>query len=296
MKDYMIRAIAANDQIRAFAITSRQLTETARMNHNTSPEITAALGRSMSAALMMGMMMDGEKDLLTLQFRGDGPAKGITVTADSHGNVKGFAHNPQVTLPPKEGKLNVGGAIGNGFLTVIRDIGLKEPYVGTVQLMTGEIAEDLTYYFASSEQTPSSVGLGVLMNKENTVRVAGGFIIQLMPDTDDETITKLENNLTGIPPVSTMLEEGNTPEDILKRVLAGFDVKVTEKKDVSFTCDCSRERVERSLATLKDEDLEDIIKDAKPVEVRCQLCNKAYNFTIDEIREMKENRKKEDHD
>ncbi|MBQ1597565.1 MAG: Hsp33 family molecular chaperone HslO [Lachnospiraceae bacterium] len=296
MKDYMIRAIAANDQIRAFAITSRQLTETARMNHNTSPEITAALGRSMSAALMMGMMMDGEKDLLTLQFRGDGPAKGITVTADSHGNVKGFAHNPQVTLPPKEGKLNVGGAIGNGFLTVIRDIGLKEPYVGTVQLMTGEIAEDLTYYFASSEQTPSSVGLGVLMNKENTVRVAGGFIIQLMPDTDDETITKLENNLTGIPPVSTMLEEGNTPEDILKRVLAGFDVKVTEKKDVSFTCDCSRERVERSLATLKDEDLEDIIKDAKPVEVRCQFCNKAYNFTIDEIREMKENRKKEDHD
>ncbi len=296
MKDYMIRAIAANDQIRAFAITSRQLTETARMNHNTSPEITAALGRSMSAALMMGMMMDGEKDLLTLQFRGDGPAKGITVTADSHGNVKGFAHNPQVTLPPKEGKLNVGGAIGNGFLTVIRDIGLKEPYVGTVQLMTGEIAEDLTYYFASSEQTPSSVGLGVLMNKENTVRVAGGFIIQLMPDTDDETITKLENNLTGIPPVSTMLEEGNTPEDILKRVLAGFDVKVTEKKNVSFTCDCSRERVERSLATLKDEDLEDIIKDAKPVEVRCQFCNKAYNFTIDEIREMKENRKKEDHD
>ncbi|MCR4732666.1 MAG: Hsp33 family molecular chaperone HslO [Lachnospiraceae bacterium] len=296
MKDYMIRAIAANDQIRAFAITSRQLTETARMNHNTSPEITAALGRSMSAALMMGMMMDGEKDLLTLQFRGDGPAKGITVTADSHGNVKGFAHNPQVTLPPKEGKLNVGGAIGNGFLTVIRDIGLKEPYVGTVQLMTGEIAEDLTYYFASSEQTPSSVGLGVLMNKENTVRVAGGFIIQLMPDTDDETITKLENNLTGIPPVSTMLEEGNTPEDILKRVLAGFDVKVTEKKDVSFTCDCSRERVERSLATLKDEDLDDIIKDAKPVEVRCQFCNKAYNFTIDEIREMKENRKKEDHD
>ena len=296
MKDYMIRAIAANDQIRAFAITSRQLTETARMNHNTSPEITAALGRSMSAALMMGMMMDGEKDLLTLQFRGDGPAKGITVTADSHGNVKGFAHNPQVTLPPKEGKLNVGGAIGNGFLTVIRDIGLKEPYVGTVQLMTGEIAEDLTYYFASSEQTPSSVGLGVLMNKENTVRVAGGFIIQLMPDTDDETITKLENNLTGIPPVSTMLEEGNTPEDILKRVLAGFDVKVTEKKDVSFTCDCSRERVERSLATLKDEDLEDIIKDAKPVEVRCQFCNKAYNFTIDEIREMKENRKKEDYD
>ena len=296
MKDYMIRAIAANDQIRAFAITSRQLTETARMNHNTSPEITAALGRSMSAALMMGMMMDGEKDLLTLQFRGDGPAKGITVTADSHGNVKGFAHNPQGTLPPKEGKLNVGGAIGNGFLTVIRDIGLKEPYVGTVQLMTGEIAEDLTYYFASSEQTPSSVGLGVLMNKENTVRVAGGFIIQLMPDTDDETITKLENNLTGIPPVSTMLEEGNTPEDILKRVLAGFDVKVTEKKDVSFACDCSRERVERSLATLKDEDLEDIIKDAKPVEVRCQFCNKAYNFTIDEIREMKENRKKEDHD
>ena len=292
MKDYMIRAIAANDQIRAFAITSRQLTETARMNHNTSPEITAALGRSMSAALMMGMMMDGDKDLLTLQFRGDGPAKGFTVTADSHGNVKGFAHNPQVTLPPRDGKLNVGGTIGNGFLTVIRDIGLKEPYVGTVQLMTGEIAEDLTYYFASSEQTPSSVGLGVLMNKENTVRVAGGFIIQLMPDTDDETITKLENNLTGIPPVTTMLEEGNTPEDMLQRVLAGFDVKVTEKKDVRFKCDCSRERVENSLATLKDADLDDIISDNKPVEVRCQFCNKAYNFTIDEIKAMKENRKK----
>lgn len=283
MSDYMVRAIAADSQVRAFAVTSRDVAETARQDHNSSPEVTAALGRTMSAALMMGFMMDDDDDELTIQLIGDGPMRSITVTADPLGHVKGFAGNPLVTLPARNGKLNVGGAIGSGYLRVIKDVGMKEPYVGTVDLQTGEIADDLTYYFAASEQTPSSVGLGVLMNKENTVRQAGGFIIQLMPDTDDSVIDRLEGNISHIPSVTTMLDDGMTPEDILKRVLDGFDVEFTDKKDVSFQCDCSRERVENSLVSLGKEDIQSIVADNEPIEVRCQFCNKAYTFTPEEV-------------
>lgn len=288
MKDKMIRATAAEEQIRCFAITSREMVETARQKHNSSPVVTAALGRMLSAGAMMGMTLKGEEDLLTLQIQGSGPMKGITVTANAKGQVKGFPNVADVMLPPnKEGKLDVGGAIDLGILRVIKDMGLKEPYVGTVELKTGEIAEDLTYYFAVSEQVPSSVGLGVLMNKNNTVAQAGGFIIQLMPFTSDEVVEKLEQNIKELPSVTDMLSQGMGPEEMLQRVLEGFEVTVHETQDCGFVCDCSRERVERSLLSLGEEDMKSILEDNKPVEVKCQFCNRAYEFSIEELKELR---------
>lgn len=289
MGDYMIRAVAADAAIRAYAVTSKEMVETARAAHNTSPIMTAALGRLLSAAAMMGSMLKGEKDLLTLQIQCSGPAKGLTVTADSHGNVKGFAHNPVVDLPPnEEGHLNVGKALDLGILSVIKDLGLKEPYVGQCELQTGEIAEDLTYYFAASEQVPSAVGLGVLMNPDNTVKQAGGFIIQLMPDADDEIIEKLEKRITEIDSVTVMLDRGFTPEKILEEILGEFDMTVFEPVQTAFVCDCSKEKVKRALATISKKDLDSIINDGESIEVKCQFCNKAYTFEIDELKELSE--------
>ena len=288
MSDYIVRATAGKDGIRAFAVTSREMVEYARKSHDTSPVVTAALGRMLSAGAMMGVMMKGDEDVLTLQIQGSGPMKGITVTADSKGNVKGFPNVPDVMLPPnKDGKLDVGGAISVGILRVIKDMGLKEPYVGTVELQTGEIAEDLTYYFAVSEQIPSSVGLGVLMNKDNTVNCAGGFIIQLMPFTPEEVISQIEENLKTLPSVTDMLSAGKTPEQMLETVLAGLDVEIMETYPVGYKCDCSRERVIKSLASLGKEDMDEIIADGKPVEVKCQFCNEAYEFTIDEVKSFR---------
>ncbi len=287
MSDYMVRATAANNEIRAFAISSRELVEKARSAHLTTPVVTAALGRMLSGAAMMGVMMKGDNDLLTLQVIGDGPLQGITVTADSKGCVKGFPNVAQVTVPDKyEGKLDVGAAIGNGFLRVIRDTGLKEPYVGTVELQTGEIAEDLTYYFAQSEQTPSAVGLGVLIDTDYTVSQAGGFIIQLMPDTSDETISKLEENIKHLDSVTNMLSNGMTPEIMLDQVLYGMGLEIKERMDCSFSCDCSRERVEKSLASLKPTDLQEMIEEGKPIEVRCEFCNSTYEFSVDDLKEI----------
>lgn len=282
--DYIVRATAADEAIRAFAVTSKNMVEFAKNSHNTTPVVTAALGRMLSAGAMMGVMMKGEDDMLTLQIQGSGPMKGITVTADSKGNVKGFPNVSDVILPPnQEGKLDVGGAIDLGILRVIKDMGLKEPYVGTVPLQTGEIAEDLTYYFATSEQVPSSVGLGVLVNTDNTVAQAGGFIIQLMPFTPDEVIDRLEENIKSLPSVTTMLAEGKTPERILQTVLDGFDITIHETTPTQFLCDCSAKRVERSLRALGEEDMQDIIKEGKPIEVKCQFCNKAYHYTVEEL-------------
>ncbi|MCR5143715.1 MAG: Hsp33 family molecular chaperone HslO [Lachnospiraceae bacterium] len=293
MKDYIVRATAADDAIRAFAINSKELVQTAQTNHNTSPIATAALGRMLSAGAMMGVMMKGEDDLLTLQVLGSGPIHGITVTANAKGEVKGFANETQIDLPLNDqGKLNVGGAVGVGILRVIKDMGLKEPYVGTVPIQTGEIAEDLTYYFASSEQVPSSVGLGVLVDVDGSVLQAGGFIIQLMPFASDEVVEQLENNIKNIESVTNMLSKGMTPEDIINEVLAGFEVKFLENTDAKFVCDCSSERVERSLIALGDEDVADIIADGKPIEVKCQFCNKAYEYTIEELIEMRNKAKK----
>ena len=287
MSDYMVRATAADGQIRAFAITSKEMTEEARVRHNSSPIVTAALGRAMSAAAMMGSMMKGEKDLLTLQIQGDGPMHGLTVTANANGGVKGYPGVADVILPPNAaGKLNVGGAIGNGVLSVIKDMGLKDPYVGQTDLVSGEIAEDLTYYFAVSEQTPSSVGLGVLMNKDNTVRQAGGFIIQLMPDASEETISVLEQRLAKVSSVTAMLDSGKTPEDILQELLGDMELAVLDRMAVSFKCGCSKERFARGIASIKKSDIQEMIDAGENIETCCQFCNSKYVFTPDELKEM----------
>ena len=285
--DYMIRATAANAQIRAFAATTKELVDTARTTHQTSPVVTAALGRLLTGGVMMGAMLKGDDDLLTLQVSSDGPLKGMTVTADSKGQVKGYALEPQVMLPPsRAGKLDVGGAVGNGVLRVIKDMGLKEPYVGQTDLQSGEIAEDLTYYFATSEQVPSSVGLGVLMEKDNTVKQAGGFIIQLMPFTEDEVIDRLEENLKKFSSVTTVLDEGKTPEELLEMLLCGLDVIVTEKIPVSFQCNCSKKRVEKALISIGKKELHEMIEEGKEIEVNCHFCNTAYHFTVEELKEL----------
>ena len=285
--DYIVRAIAADAQIRAFAATTKDLTEYARAAHDTSPVMTAALGRLMTGAVMMGAMMKNDSDAITLQIRGVGPAKGITATANGKGEVNGYALYPQTMLPPNElGKLDVGGALGDGYLRVIKDMGLKEPYVGTVQLQTGEIAEDLTYYFATSEQVPSSVGLGVLMNKDNTVRQAGGFIIQVMPFVSDEVLDKLEEKLTTIKSVTQILDEGNTPEQMLEIILGDLGLEITDTMPCEFKCNCDKSRVEKALISLGREELDDMIKEGKPIELSCQICNKKYNYTIDELKDI----------
>ena len=287
MNDYIVRATAANAQIRAFAATTRNLVEEARASHNTSPVMTAALGRLLTAGAMMGVMQKGDADLLTIQIKGGGPAKGITVTADSHGRVKGYAVVPDVMLPPNsKGKLDVGGALAPGFMTVIKDLGLKEPYVGETMLVTGEIGDDLTEYFMSSEQVPSSVGLGVLMNRDNTVHEAGGFIIQLMPFADDAVIDRLEENLKKVSSVTTLLEEGNTPEDILKIVLDGFDIEFNDTIETSFYCNCSKERFAKGLVSLDRKDMKEMIDAGETIEVNCQFCGKHYYFTPEELKEI----------
>lgn len=287
MNDYIIRATAANDQIRAFAAVTTEMVETAREHHNTSPVATAALGRLLTAGAMMGSMMKGEKDVLTLQIKAGGPLQGITVTADSKGNVKGYVGNPDVCIPANsKGKLDVAGAVGPGFLTVIKDMGLKEPYSGQVMLQTCEIAEDLTYYFATSEQVPSAVGLGVLMNKNNTVRQAGGFIVQLMPFAEEEVISRLEQNVQKINSVTNLLEEGHTPESLLEKVLEGFDVQINEKMDTRFHCNCSKERVAKALISIGRKELNEMIQEGKPIEMNCHFCNTNYNFTVEELKEI----------
>lgn len=286
-RDYVVRATAAGGYIRAFAAATKNLTETARALHNTSPVVTAALGRLLTAGCMMGLMMKGDRDILTVQVRGDGPVHGLTVTADSKGNVKGYADQTAVLIPANSrGKLDVGGAVGRGHLTVIKDLGLKEPYSGQVELQTGEIGDDLTYYFAASEQVPSSVGLGVLMDKSNTVRQAGGFIVQLMPGIPEEEIEKLEEKLKEIRSVTELLESGCTPEMILERLLADMELEINDRIPVGFACNCSRERVSRALISIGEKELKSMIADGKPVELVCHFCSSKYQFSVEELKEM----------
>ncbi|MCR5775715.1 MAG: Hsp33 family molecular chaperone HslO [Lachnospiraceae bacterium] len=288
MEDYIIRATADNEHIRAFAATTRQMTETARVAHNSSPVVTAALGRLLTAGAMMGITMKGDDDILTLQVKGEGAMQGLTVTADSKGNVKGYPLEPMVLLPPRESdhKLDVGGALGHGTLRVIKDLGLKEPYIGEVDLVTSEIAEDLTYYFAQSEQIPSTVGLGVLMNKDNTVRSAGGFIVQLMPEVREESIDRLEANLKKISSVTELLDQGKTPEDILALLLEGLDMTILEKKDTAFKCDCSPEKIERALIATGRKELQAMIDEGKEIEMVCSFCQKKYIVSVDELKKL----------
>lgn len=289
MTDYIIRATAAEGQIRVFAATTRDLVEYARSAHNTSPVATAALGRLLTAGAMMGIMMKGEKDLLTLKIEGDGPIGGLTVTADSKGNVKGYAFHPEVMLPPNaKGKLDVGGALGIGVLSVIKDIGLKDPYVGQTILVTSEIAEDLTYYFATSEQTPSSVALGVLMERDNTVKQAGGFILQMMPGASEEVISALEKRLGEITSITALLDAGNTPEMILEHILGDFGLEILDKLPTAFSCNCSEERIEKALISVGKQELQSMIEDGKTIEVNCHFCNKHYPVTVERLKELLE--------
>ena len=287
MGDYIVRATAANSQIRAFAATTRELVEYARAAHNTSPVATAALGRLLTAGYMMGIMMKGDKDLLTLQIHASGPLNGMTVTADAKGNVKGYVGNPNVVIHANEkGKLDVAGAVGIGFMNVIKDMGLKEPYLGQTELRTSEIAEDLTYYFATSEQVPSSVGLGVLMEKDNTVKQAGGFILQLMPFTEEEVINRLEENLKRVTSVTGMLEEGKTPEGILETLLEGFDIEINDRVPTQFHCNCSKERVEKALISIGRKEIQEMIDEGKEIEMNCHFCNKNYKFSVEDLKRI----------
>ncbi len=287
MKDYIVRGMAANGQVRFFAGTTKNLVEEARSIHNTSPVATAALGRLLTAGVLMGAGMKNDTDLLTLQIQCSGPIGGLTVTADSHCNVKGYVNNPEVILHANEkGKLDVAKALDLGVLSVIKDIGLKEPYVGQTELKTGEIAEDLTYYFASSEQIPTSVALGVLMNKNNTVKQAGGFIIQLLPFATEEVISALEEKLAKFDSITNCLDRDMTPLDIIEELFEGFDVEVTDNITCAWNCNCSRDRYFRAVMSLGKKEIAKLLMEEEPIEVNCQFCNKHYKFSVDDMTEM----------
>lgn len=288
MNDYIVRGIAAGGQIRVFAATTRNVVETARQHHEMSPIATVALGRLLTGGAMMGTMMKNDSDVVTIQIKGNGPIGAMTVTADSKGRVKGFVANPQVMLPLKDGKLDIAGALGLGVLSVIKDIGLREPYVGDTILVTSEIADDLTYYFATSEQVPSSVGLGVLMNKDNTVEQAGGFIIQLMPDAKEETIEKLEARIKEVKSVTQLLEDGMTPEEILEHILGDMGLEILDKTPTEFYCNCSKERVAMAIMSVSKDEIDQMIEEGNPIEVKCHFCNTAYNFSIDDLKHLRE--------
>ncbi|WP_313525359.1 Hsp33 family molecular chaperone HslO [Anaerotignum sp.] len=292
MGDYIVRATAGGGSIRAFAATTGEMVQHAREVHHTSPVASAALGRMLTAAAMMGSMLKGEKDLVTLQIRGIGPLKGVVVSADSHCRVKGYVFNPNVDIPSKyPGKLDVSGAIGQGYMSVIKDIGLREPYAGRIQLVSGEIAEDLTFYYAQSEQTPSAVGLGVLVDTDTSIRRAGGFIIQLMPDATEEVISKLEQRLNAIPYVTDLLDMGQTPEGILEMILEGLDLKILDKVPTEFYCNCTKERVEKALISIGKEELEKIVFEDKKANLHCHFCGKEYAFTEEELAKLLEEAK-----
>lgn len=285
MSDYIVKAVAAGGRIRAYAATTKLLVETARRRHNTSPTITAALGRLLTAAAMMGSMLKGEDERLTLKITGDGPVGGLIAVANARAEVKGYALVPDVLLPPSPaGKLDVGRAVGAGTLSVTRAIGVGEPFTGTCQLVSGEIAEDLTYYYAASEQTPSSVALGVLMNQNNTVRQAGGFIIQLMPDVTEEVIARLEERLGAIHSITSLLSSGMTPEDILAHILGDMELSILERVPAAYRCGCSREGTLKTLAGLGRKSL-DWVEEGLPTEVVCEFCGMKYQFEADELRE-----------
>lgn len=287
MEDYIVRATAANGSIRAFAATTKNTVETARNIHDTSPVASAALGRMLTAAAIMGTMLKEDKDLITLQIRGDGPIQGIVVTSDRHARVKGYVFEPKVEIPLKQpGKLDVGSAVGRGELSVIKDIGLKDPYCGRIELVSGEIADDLTTYFAKSEQTPSTVSLGVLVDVDTSIKQAGGFLIQLLPDAQEETIVKLEESLAKIDSTTTLLEQGKTPEEILQMLLGEEELIFTDRVPVQFFCNCSRERVEKALISIGLKDLNQILEEDKKATLHCHFCNKEYDFTEEELTKL----------
>lgn len=288
MSDILTKAITKDGFLKISALVSTETAEAARKYHNSTPVATAALGRLLSAGLLMGEELKEDKAKLTLQITGDGPLGMMVVAADSHGHVKGYVSNPAADLPLREdGKLNVGAAVGKGTLSVVKDLCLKEPYVGQVQLQTGEIAEDLAYYFMQSEQVPSVVALGVLVDRDYTVKYSGGFIIQVMPECDEETLTKLENSIGGLMSVTDMLAAGMDGKEIIKYVMLGFDTELLEEKEVGYFCDCSQSRMEQAIISLGSTEIDSIIKEQGEAEIVCSFCNTAYKFNADELEDMK---------
>ncbi len=285
MNDILIHGMAANNQVRFFSCYSKELVENARQYHNTSPVATAALGRLLTAGAMMGSMCKNDSDILTLQIQCSGPIGGLTVTANAHAHVKGYVNNPGVMLPPSPaGKLDVGKAVDLGVLSVIKDIGLKEPYIGQSNLVSGEIAEDLTYYFATSEQIPTSLALGVLMEKNNTVKHAGGFIIQLMPYAEETIISDLEKRLKDYSSITSLMDKGMTPYDMMNRLFDGYDITFTKETTPLYKCDCSKERTFKAVMSIGRKDIEEMIKEGEPIQVECHFCNQKYTFTPDELK------------
>lgn len=287
MKDTIIRGMAANNQVRFFCAYTKDVVETARSLHNTSPIATAALGRLLTAGSIMGSMCKNDSDILTLQIQCSGPIGGLTVTSNANAQVKGYVNNPKVMLPPSEkGKLDVGKAVDLGVLSVIKDIGLKEPYIGQSNLVSGEIAEDLTYYFATSEQIPTSVALGVLMEKDNTVKHAGGFIFQMMPFAEESLISDLEERLKEFTSITALMEQGMSPADMMEKLFDNYDIVINDTITPHYQCDCSKQRVYSAVMSIGKNDLAEMIADNKPIEVSCHFCNKKYIFDVEELKSM----------
>ncbi|MBO4864310.1 MAG: Hsp33 family molecular chaperone HslO [Eubacterium sp.] len=288
MKDILIKGMALGNEVRFLAAYTRQTVEDARQIHNTSPVCSAALGRLLTGGALMGAMCKNDSDVLTLKVNGSGPIKSITVTADASPNVKGIIYNNAVDLPLKaNGHLDVGSAVGKGTLTVIRDEGIGEPYVGQTSLATGEIGEDLTYYFAESEQIPTSVGLGVLVDRDLSIKHAGGFIIQLLPFASEATITRLEKSLSELSSVTDFFNKGMTPEDMMISILG--DLNIEETRDVQYKCNCSKDRVTKALISLGKKEIRSMLDDEKPVNLHCDFCNTDYEFSIPELQEIYDN-------
>ncbi len=286
--DYFIRGMDKEGRIRIFVATTSNMVEEARKIHNSSATATAALGRALTAGVMMGAMMKNDEDLLTLKIAGDGPIGTIFVVAKNNGDVKADILNPQADLPSRpDGKLDVGGLVGrNGSITTIMDLGLKEPYLGQSQLISGEIAEDLTNYYAYSEQQPSAVGLGVLVDKDISVKAAGGYIIQLLPGVSDEDIDKIEDSLATMEPISQLIDKGLSPEEIMNSLLKDFSMEVLEKKPLKYHCDCSREKINKVIKDLGKTEINAIIEEDGKAEVVCHFCNKKYQFSEDDLRKI----------
>lgn len=288
MADKLTRAITKDGFFKISAVVSTETVEQSRKFHNSSPVATAALGRLLTAGLLMGGELKEDNAKLTLQMSGDGPLGRVIVSANSKGEVKGYAENPQIDMPLNEkGKLDVGGAIGKGTLSVIKDLGLKEPYIGQVAIQTGEVGDDLAYYFMQSEQVPSVVALGVLVDRDFSVKCAGGFIIQVMPECNDESLTMLENSIAGIMSVTEMLSQGMDGADMIKYAMLGFDTEILEESEVGYVCDCSRERMERAIVSLGKAEIDAIIKEQGQAEIVCSFCNKPYVFNTEELEAMR---------
>lgn len=286
MQNYMIRATAFEGKLRAFAANTTGIVEELRRRHRTTPVATAALGRAATAGVMMGAMLKGE-ERLTIQIKGDGPLGQIVVDANAKGEVRGYVDNPHVDLPlNSKGKLDVAAAVGDGYLYVIKDLGLKEPYRGSIPIVSGELGEDFTYYFAKSEQTPSAVALGVLVAPNYSVQTSGGFIMQLLPGLDDEEIAAIEGKLAELPPITTLLAEGNDLESIMKQLVES--VEVLERSDIRFRCKCSLERAEQTLISLGRDELEQLLREDGKAEIVCHFCNEAYEYNGEQLHNLVE--------